>query len=142
MPIRIAKAFSNLRRQSIECIGRERAGARRPRDLYATIDGAGHRLEHALERYKGKMLRGGRYPSSVQGMVIAVHHAQQEQSNSGNQRDRSQGRSQDLIEIRHDLWPALSGEQRSQTPSRPGGAQGSVRAHCGNAPILGLRYRD
>jgi hypothetical protein len=49
------------------------------------------------------MLRGGRYPSPVQGMVKAVHHAQQEQSNSGNQRDRSQGRSQDLIEIRHDL---------------------------------------
>jgi ribosomal subunit interface protein len=31
-------------------------------DLYAAIDGAGHRLEQALERYKGKKLIGGRYP--------------------------------------------------------------------------------
>lgn len=31
-------------------------------DLYAAIDGAGQRLELALERYKGKKLIGGRYP--------------------------------------------------------------------------------
>jgi putative sigma-54 modulation protein len=32
-------------------------------DLYAAIDAAGDRLGQALERYKGKKLIGGRYPT-------------------------------------------------------------------------------
>jgi ribosomal subunit interface protein len=31
-------------------------------DLYAAIDAAADRLAHALERYKGKKVVGGRYP--------------------------------------------------------------------------------